>query len=437
MNMRHSIFLSVLLFLLYLCAIPASAWGPMYVTGPSATQPGQPFRWSSNPIYYSTDQGSLGNQTNSQANSLVATAFQTWQNVTTASLNIQRAGSLSYNVTASNIETFMNSIGNCSNTGQPVNSIVYDQDGSIIEALGYDNNSILGFSGIMCADTTTGTYTRGWAVLNGRYIDGSTSHSTVSLDEFKAVFIHEFGHLLGLDHSQINLNCLTGSSCSATDLLGVPTMFPYLLDITQANLKTDDKAAISMLYPASSFSSSMGRIQGHILFSDGQTPAEGYNVIARQVENPRVVAVSSVSGFLFTPNAGNQFFLAYQAVDDPTADPYFVSFGSHDTNLIGFYDIPGLPPGNYTVEVEAINNDEDTAFISGNGVGPIGGWMYFQFKMPGSCSLQYLNYPSAPTDSCSANSTVAAAGGYITNANTNIILLGTKPRYDQWEDEAE
>jgi hypothetical protein len=48
----------------------------------------------------------------------------------------------------------------------------------------------------------------------------------------------------------------------------------------------------------------MGRIQGRILFSDGQTPAEGYNLIAHQVENPRVIAVSLVSGFLFTSNAG-------------------------------------------------------------------------------------------------------------------------------------
>ena len=70
-------------------------------------------------------------------------------------------------------------------------------------------------------------------------------------------------------------------------------MFPILLDNATNTLKTDDVAAISALYPASNFSSTTGRIQGHVLFSDGITPAQGYNVIARpgkrSPENSRLV----------------------------------------------------------------------------------------------------------------------------------------------------
>ena len=401
----------------------------MYVTGPSANQPGQPYRWDINPIYYYLDYGGLGNQSNAAANNMVAEAMQVWEHTPSTIIRFQNAGHLGYDVTANNILAFENAIYNCQDTSQPTNSIVYDVDGSLIEALGMDKNSTLGFSSAICSDDETGTYTRGWVVSNGRFIDGqadSFSHSSVTLDVFKGVFVHEFGHLMGLDHSQINLNCLTDGSCPAEDNNGVPIMFPLLLDEADSTLKADDIAAISALYPVSNFSSTTGRIQGHVVFSDGQTPAQGYNVIARLEGDPRRKAFSCVSGYLFTPSAGNELVPFWFDEEIP--------YGSQDPSLIGFYDIPGLSPGVYTIEVEAIYNSGDLAFIDGSGVGPIGSYLGFQYKMPGSCSLQYLNYPSSPTDSCSAKTTVTVGTGITVNTNTDVILLGTPPRYDAWED---
>jgi hypothetical protein len=405
------------------------AGGPLSITGPSAKQQGLAYRWELSPVPYLTDKGMLGNQTNAQANELVSQTFQVWQDVDTADISFQNSGQLSYDVTASNILIFANGLQNCQSTSQPANAIVYDADGSLMTALGYDNNSILGFSGAVCADDESGIFTRGWVVLNGRFIDGqpdSASHSSVELDVFKGVFMHEMGHLIGLDHSQINLNCLTEASCPTEDIKGVPMMFPILLDNAEATLKTDDIAAVSSLYPAANFSSTTGRIQGRILFSDGKTPAQGYNVIARLQGNPRTKAVSSVSGYLFTASIGNDLVPAWYDEEQ--------FYGSQDQSLIGFYDIPGLPPGVYTIEVEAIYNSGDLAFVDSSGVGPIGGFLGFQYKMPGSCSLQFLNYPSSPSDSCSAKSTVAVGTGITVNTNTDVILLGTPPRYDAWED---
>ena len=292
-----------------------------------------------------------------------------------------------------------------------------------------DNNSILGFAGMVCADDAAGVLTRGWSMLNGRFIDGNantSSHSTVTLDVFKTAFIHEFGHLLGLDHSQVNLNCFTSTSCSTEDWAGLPMMFPVLLENSPAVLKTDDIAALSTLYPAAGFSSTTGRIQGRVLFSDGETPAQGYNVIARLVGDPRRTAVSCVSGFLFTAGAGNSLV--------PGGNDTELFYGSRDQTLIGYYDIAGLPPGDYTIEVEAINNSGELPFVGSSGVGPIGTDLGFQFKMPGKCSLQYLNYPSSPSDSCYTQTTVAVGAGIIVNTNTDVIMLGTPPRYDAWED---
>jgi len=257
--------------------------------------------------------------------------------------------------------------------------------------------------------------------------------------EFKAVMIHEFGHMIGLDHSQINLNCLT-SYCApgSDDLEGVPTMFPVLIDAAaMSTLATDDIAAISLLYPETvsnppsqvPFASTTGRITGHVLFSDGQTPAQGFNVIARKTDNPLVTAVSCVSGFLYTADVGSPVIPSW----------YGSPYGSRDPTLIGYYVLPGLPPGDYTVEVEAIHNSEPIPFVDGSSVGPIGN-LGFQFPLPSllptppPCTPEYLVSGATATCSSAAATLIPVVGSSVVSTGTDVILIGTPPRYDAWED---
>src|SRR5205085_139984 len=65
--------------------------------------------------------------------------------------------------------------------------------------------------------------------------------------------------------------------------------------------------------------------------SDGVTPVQGLNVIARRVGDEATTAVSVVSGSRYKSNVG---------------------LGSRDPQLWGFYEIRGLPPGTYRVGVE-------------------------------------------------------------------------------------
>jgi hypothetical protein len=433
---------------LALAAIVLRAEGPLYVGGPPQSSdfpngnpnsvPGQPYRWVNDathtpfPLTYWTDQGSLGTQTKTQADNLVQTAFQTWQDITTANISFTKAGDLGANVTASNALAVQNALYDCSTLpGNPAGgiakprTIVYDDAaGSIMTALGQDPTSTLGFADTPCleSDGTHNYFTRGYAVLNGKFTDTAADQL-----DLKAVMIHEFGHMIGLDHSQINVECYTGLFiCSDDELAGLPTMFPYLIDgAAMSTPATDDIAGLSDLYPDLSFATTTGRITGHVFFSDGQTPAQGYNVVVRQVDNPatmqdesRIFAVSNSSGALFTSDEGNVLV----PVPGLTPNP----FGSHDEALIGTFDIPGLPPGDYTIEVEALEQD----FVLGSGIGPIGSFLGFEFSMPGSCTTQFWNNSGSTVCDNSTPITV----GVGTTTPVDITLTGTGPRYDAYED---
>src|SRR6185503_14361488 len=96
------------------------------------------------------------------------------------------------------------------------------------------------------------------AVLNGKFIDG-IANPEISLATFGGVFLHEFGHYLNLDHSQINrVEAFDGNA--ANDDTSAP-MFPFL-GSQAATLARDDEVAIPMLYPRASFGSTRGRITG-------------------------------------------------------------------------------------------------------------------------------------------------------------------------------
>jgi len=411
------------------------------VVGGTFGVPGLPFVWNTTvPVPYRTDLGGLGMLDKSGADAFTADAFNVWQSVTTASIAFNKAADLAQDVTGANVMTLQNDPNSDINTS---NAIIYDMDGSVTDALrgaGASRN-VLGFAGpqAISTDGTRNFITRGRAVLNGRFSDGLPDPADVAPNKFKEVFVHELGHFSGLDHSQVNVEALTIPEETPDDLaVGLPVMFPFLLSADRARvdrgfapLAVDDQAAIATLYPETAnnpptqvpFASSTGRIRGQIFFSDGVTPAQGFNVIARQVNNPatpedesRRIAVSSVSGFLFTADAGNPV-----ASGPGSPSP----FGSRDQTLIGAYDIPGMPPGSYTVEVEAINSQ----FTSGSSVGPIGE-LGFQFPLPGPA--EFWNWGESDTDvPTDSNPVTVTAGAVVTDIN--IILNDTPPRFDAWE----
>lgn len=387
----------------------AMAGGPLTID-----TSGEPMAWgTAAAIPYRTDNGPLsGDVTELQARARVAAMFNVWQGVASASISYNRAGPILdtgafTDGDVSTAEEFEAVEGACGNGDQ--SPIVYDVDGSLFEDLGEDP-SVIGFAG-PCAADGNGQFISGIAVMNGIYQDGIDGGDNPELTaaEFDAAFVHEFGHFSGLDHSQINVDCQLG--CGADDLAGLPTMFPFLLHVSQGSLSTDDIAWISKLYPAAGgagFAATHGTITGTVYFSDGESHAQLVNVIARQLDNLATVGVDESRTTAASGVSGNKFRVSHgNPINQPNPQP-FGPFRSQNPAHIGFFEIP-VPAGSYTIEVESI----DPGFTEGSSVGG-----ELVIPMPGTAPA-----PIGP---------VAVAAG-TTSPGNDVVLIGTPPRFDQFE----
>jgi len=134
--------------------------------------------------------------------------------------------------------------------------------------------------------------------------------------DLESTFVHEIGHLLGLEHSAV-----LGASMQPRQATNGTLDLPYLATRT---LSSDDVAGIRAVYGPRR---GLGRIEGTVRYnsSAGQA-AYGAHVWAEDVATGRVVA-------------GNVALLN------------------------GFYRIDSLPPGQYRVLVEYLNEPVDRAQI--------------------------------------------------------------------------
>jgi hypothetical protein len=371
------------------------AGGPKCVAGadyfdPSVT--GQPLTWAQGSITYYTDQGDLSPiLPNASANSFVANAWSIWSGVPTAALGATNAGQLAEDVNGTNV--YVNSDGSITMpadiqstaTGTPI-GIVYDYDGSVTDAFlgaGAGGSSQCFFNAVFGGNDNYGSfamYQHALIVINGQCAQQSSQLNDV---EYRLVRV--MGGVLGLGWSQANLNVQTNSPAPGSDdYAGFPVM--HYTDVWNCvpitvcypnpyTLSMDDAAAISRLYPVTTqnqsgfpgkqiLSATTARIHGSLYFTDTHGNAtqamQGVNVVARWIDptsglpSRRYVA-SSVSGFLFSGNAGNPI----TGFDDATGDPY-AEWGSNSQNAEGFFDLAGLElPGGgtaqYQLTVEALD----------------------------------------------------------------------------------
>jgi hypothetical protein len=255
--------------------------------------------------------GTLGSRTKAQADAIVTAAAAMWTNVGTASITLGRGPDLPEDVTLANYTTYYN------NFSDNLSPVIYDTDGSIVDDLlgANQKNGILGFAGSVFFGAPTCRYVEGRAVINGFLpVDDTTMTNVIA---------HELGHLIGLDHSQLD-----SSQGLATS--NYPLMYPIAFRNTPT-LHEDDIAAVSALYPDATVGANYGTLTGSFRLADGATPILGANLWAQDI------------------NAGKLF----STVSD------YLSQGNGNFSML-------LPPGTYTLHAEAV----DSEFTGGSSVGP-------------------------------------------------------------------
>jgi len=360
-------FFFILLLLLMMTPLSARAEGPILVdTGGS----GGPVIWQNGIVHINLESGpagKLGQLSNADAAALVRELFDDWKNVTidgvsTVDLTVDEGTPLGP-VDTSNMNDFFTycpPASPCPTDGPPFVSgsartgqspILFDDDGSMTDAVegAGASRSILGFAGPRVVERSDGVLyiTEGQAILNGRFINGvsSTSDPEVTIGQFKGAIFHEIGHLIGVDHTQVNIGSVIkylGGDVSEVD--AIPTMLPLFIDgAAQLSPHFDDKVAVSSLYPSSAFGTITCELQGKVFRADGKTELQGVNVIASNVVDPLGEDTSFVSGSFYTGVSNNC---------DAVAGDFILS---------------GLRPGQqYTLSVEPISQ----SFTGGSSIEP-------------------------------------------------------------------
>ncbi|MCP5464221.1 MAG: hypothetical protein H7A33_04260 [Deltaproteobacteria bacterium] len=349
-----------LLVMLILLCVPfiAHAGGPFIVT-----DDGEAATWdNTSAISYHPEDGTCGDFSNETMLTKLSTSLLVWSGIDEVDITFTQVQGAIGQVNVDNYEDYLylTSASSSSLLTDNINPVVFDDDGEITAEVAGSGNQyfVLGFAGPAGFSDGGATIVDGQAVLNCLclesstrspcYVNGNQSVIEVTEDELEFTIVHEMGHFLNLDHSQVNKTLFNNSV--ASDDERIPIMFPIATD-TDASLvaTTDDKASLASLYPSDQLDAGWCFVTGTLLDSDGNELACA-DVWAVPSSDTQIV--SAVSG-------------AYLVGSDANDDSDRVDDGEC-TDDCGYFQMY-LPEGQeYDITVNAITS----SFVGGSSVGP-------------------------------------------------------------------
>lgn len=348
------IFLPLSFFLLF--ALFAEAGGGYVI----ATD-GTPYTWDdAAAISIHPESGSCASFSNSEMIDILEINLAHWTDLEETGIAFSTVEGSVGSVDGSNYLTFIPGLtGSASTTvTDGLHPIIFDDDGEIVASVAGAANRfrVLGFSSPSGFSTSSPEIVDSYLVVNCRCLadnpNGACTSGTSTIEfttaERDFTQVHEMGHFLNLDHTQIYGEVYDDDD-TTNDNLGA-TMYPLSESAAdQITPKQDDIIAIGHLYPSSSFASMYCLVTGTLLDADGN-PLRCADVQAVTSSIPDGVAF--VSGAYAEAADGNS--------DNDTVDEGECTSGCGDFQLY-------LEPGKeYSINVRAINS----AFQGGSGISP-------------------------------------------------------------------
>lgn len=286
-------------------------------------------------VEYRIDSGLLGDFDSDTLETAVSEVLNIWEDVSTLDFRAQGNGFIPFDVRINNYRSILES-------DEPLgySPIVFDENGEIVDDIigAGSREDILGFAATRFFTSSGGVIQNifeSQALINGYLFRLANRQEFNNTDEMlanmKTTVLHEFAHMVGLDHSQGGqINDFIDSSLTNADRNTIPILFPVAIN-PSLTLQRDDIASVNIAYPDSSIISGTASISGSV--TDNGAGVKAANVIAYNTSDPLGELVTSVSD-----------------ID-----------GKGDGN----FTIPNLRPGTYVLKVEPIFSD----FVGGSSVG--------------------------------------------------------------------
>lgn len=344
----------ILFFFLCVFLNPCNIASPVYAGGALVVVPttGVPAAWES-PISIHPEAGSCASFTNAAMVAKVVENISIWEDVENASVAfLVVEGSISADVDGDNYNSYYADAASDAGASDDKSPIIFDDDGEIISALfgNFAEFTILGFAGSVSFSTDYTMIEEGQAVINCRCLGGNAAGDcdagiVFSEDDLDFTILHEMGHFLNLDHTQVNQS-IAGGACNTAvtgDCDDLPTMYPQAVDAAdQLTLTQDDQIALLRIYGTDKLESNYCQVTGTL------TDASGTALKCADVQGIALATADTVSVVTgqFSPR------------DDVTFEC---------SSDCGVFALKGLQPGKtYTVTVKPI----DSSWVNASSVGP-------------------------------------------------------------------
>lgn len=366
---------------------------------------GSPVSWDANnsdkKITVHPEAGSCGQFNNSQMATRLTNNLQQWSDITTVDLGFTIQSGTVPSVNGNNYTSFLAGVSgntsqqNTDNVQDGINPILYDDDGEIIDSATGQNNgrfTILGFAnpaGFSVDSSNTSLFTNivdGQAVFNCYCLDDGNGNpanndctSTFSVDDLDFTMVHELGHMINLDHTQVNSSLINDGDTSNDN--NIPSMFPVSVSASnQITPMEDDIVTLSSLYPSSTF------------FSQGSTSSTYCQVTGTLLDSSSNAMRCVDLQFQSDDTAFNVAFVsgAYAAASDGNSDNDTADDGECTSGCGGF-TIYLRPGRTYALVASAINS----SFVGGSGISPCA-----------NGQLAACTGNSSTTSGCAANETL-------------------------------